>query len=125
MPTSTNPTARESQSAIVTALISTDPEMKKLAREYVMAGLAEMLHQLKRGDASTRAAIAKSMSGVVANLFTQQQGDDGLTDLRDEMHQMMSEVRGEMGAHEDRVEDLEGQGIIEDQTPARTLTPKS
>jgi hypothetical protein len=105
VPSSTSPTSRESQAAIVTALISTDPEMKRLAREFVMAGLNEMLQQLKRGDASTRATIAKSMSGVVANLFTQQQGDDGLTDLREEMHQMMSEMRGEMGAHEDREAD--------------------
>jgi hypothetical protein len=125
LPVSSSVTSRESQAAIITALISADPEMQKLAREYVLLGLAEMIHQLRRGDASTRAAIAKSMSGAVTNLLTQQAGDDGLTDLRTEMHQMMAEVRGDMGAHEDRLDDEElvGHGVVNGQ--ARAYTPKS
>lgn len=124
MPQSSAPSDRASQQAIVTALISTDPEMQQVAREFVMAGLNEMLHQLKRGDAGTRAAIAKSMSGVVANLFTQQSGDDGLTDLRTEMHEMMSQVREDMGAHEDRLEDEELAGE-QAALPERVIVPKS
>src|SRR5688572_14463977 len=96
-PSTPTPLDRGSQAAIVTSIIAADPEMQTLARQYVMLGLREMVNQLTRGDAQTRAAIARSMSGAVTNLFTQQAGDDGLAELRTEMHQMMSEVRGDVG----------------------------
>lgn len=118
---------RGSQAAIVASLVSSDPEMHAIAREYVQAGLIEMLNQLKRGDAATRAAIARSMSGVVANLFTQQTGDEGLNDLRIEMHEMMSEMRGDM----DIGVDGDDEGEREDDTTARlveqhrVMVPKS
>lgn len=113
--------SNQTRDAMVAAIIAADPEMQTVAREFVQAGLVEMLHQLKRGDAQTRAAIARSMSGVVANLFTQQQGDDGLGELRVEMQTMMSEMRADIGAHEDR--DADGDDVAVDQH--RGIVPKS
>ena len=124
MPTAPTPD-RASQAAIITSLISTDPEMQQLARQYVLMGRREMLNQLQRGDAQTRAAIAKSMSGAVTNLFTQNAGDDGLEELRMEMHQMMGEVRGEMGAHEGREDADEEMAAQHEARPARVMVPKS
>lgn len=116
-------TSNQSRDAMVAAIIAADPEMQAVAREFVHAGLVEMLHQLKRGDAQTRAQIARSMSGVVANLFTQQQGDDGLEGLRIEMQQMMGEMRSEIGAHEDRDSD-ETPSAEELIDQARGIVPK-
>lgn len=102
MPTSSTPGDRASRDAIVATILASDPEMQAMARQFVMEGLREMIHQLKRGDAATRAAIAKSVSGAVTSLFTQQSGDDGLGELRTEMHEMVAEMRGEMGLGTDR-----------------------
>lgn len=119
-----DPIDRGSQAAIVASLVAADPEMHALAREYVKAGLLEMVNQLKRGDAGTRAAIARSMSGVVTNLFAQSTGDDGLVELRTEMHEMMAEMRGELDIGMD--EDEENDTPTPTPEPARrVMVPKS
>lgn len=116
------PLDRGSQAAIVASLVAADPEMHNLAREYVRAGLVEMLNQLQRGDAGTRAAIARSMSGVVANLFTTQTGDDGITELRTEMQEMMQEMRGEIQARDEDVAESDVDALVEQH---RVMVPKS
>lgn len=112
---------RGSQAAIITSIIAADPEMQVLARQYVVAGLKEMISQLTRGDAQTRAAIARSMSGAVTNLFTQTAGDDGLVELRTEMQAMMSEMRGDLDIGQDDADDGVGGGEV----AARVIVPKS
>lgn len=115
---------RGSQAAIITSLLAADPEMQALARQYVVAGLKEMISQLTRGDAQTRAAIARSMSGAVTNLFTQTAGDDGLVELRTEMQQMMTEMRGDLEIGADELED-EVVARAADRVAARVMVPKS
>lgn len=94
MPFLNKPT--EAHKAIISQLLADDAEMRELSRQFVKLGMVELLHQLKRGDAATRALIAKSLAGVVTRAITDGVEDDGDQSLRMEMHEMIAEMRGDL-----------------------------
>lgn len=98
-PRSTNP-AGDSK-AIIGALLENDDELRDLARQFVIHGMREVLNQLARGDATTRGAIARSLSGVITKAITETGEDDGNQSMRAEFRQMMEEMRGEIMAHDE------------------------
>lgn len=94
MPFEAKPT--EAHKAIIAQLLREDAELRDLARQFVLLGMKETVNQLIRGDAATRAAIAKSLAGTLTKAITETGGEDGDDTLRAEMHAMMDEMRAEM-----------------------------
>lgn len=84
----------EAHKAIIAQLLTNDPELRELARKFVVMGMQETVNQLRRGDAATRASIAKSLAGTLTKAITETGEDDGDQSLRAEMHEMMEEMRG-------------------------------
>ena len=109
----------DAQVALIGQLLADDVEMRSLAREFTVLGMKEIINQMKRGDPATRAAIAKSLSGVVTKAITEAGDDDGQSELRREMHDMMAEMRGEILGRDDYGETLEA-----DAPKVKKLTPK-
>lgn len=92
----------EAHKAIIAQLLSDDAELRDLARQFVVMGMRETINQLHRGDALTRATIAKSLAGTLTKAITETGEDDGDQTLRAEFHEMMDEMRGEiMGQQND------------------------
>lgn len=91
----------DNQKAIISQLLSTDVELQKLARQFVLLGMKETVDQLQRGDPVTRAAIARSLSSIITKAITETAEGDGDDTLRAEMHAMMDEMRGEVMGRED------------------------
>lgn len=88
----------EAHKAIIAQLLRDDAELRDLAREFVLLGMRETVNQLRRGDAATRATIAKSLASTLTKAITETSGDDGDDTLRAEMHAMMSEMRADIQA---------------------------
>ncbi len=86
----------EAHKAIIAQLLRDDTELRDMAREFVVMGMREVIEQMKRGDAGTRAMIAKSLASTLTKAITETGEDDGDQTLRAEMHQMMDEMRGDM-----------------------------
>ena len=84
----------EAHKAIIAQLLHEDAELRELARQFVVMGMQETVNQLRRGDATTRAMIAKSLAGTLTKAITETGEDDGDQSLRAEMHEMMEEMRG-------------------------------
>lgn len=84
----------EAHKAIIAQLLHEDAELRELARQFVVLGMQETVNQLRRGDAATRAMIAKSLAGTLTKAITETGEDDGDQTLRAEMHEMMEEMRG-------------------------------
>lgn len=103
----------ETHKQIISKLLTDDPDLQAMARAYVKAGFAELLNQLHRGDAQTRAAIARSLAATVTKAITETDEDDQHGDLRAEMHKMMGELRGELMPEDEPLE------------PPRVMVPKS
>ena len=102
----------EAHKAIIAQLLRDDAELRDLAREFVLLGMKETVNQLARGDAATRASIAKSLAGTLTKAITETSGEDGDDTLRAEMHAMMDEMRAEMPGSQPR------------QPTARKIVPK-
>jgi hypothetical protein len=90
------PRPTDLQKQLVSQLLHEDAELRGLARQLVKAGMSELVNQLHRGDAQTRAAIARSMAGAFTRPIFETGDDDTDSDLRAEMHQMMGELRGDL-----------------------------
>lgn len=97
MPFESKPT--EAHKAIIAQLLADDTELRGLAREFVLLGMREVVDQMRRGDAATRAVIAKSLASTITKAITETGEDDGDMTLRAEMHEMMDEMRGELMGH--------------------------
>lgn len=98
-----DPRPTEAHKAIIGQLLREDAELRDMARRFVVLGMREMVDQLHRGDAATRAAIAKSLAGTLTKAITETGGDDGDDTLRAEMHQMMDEMRDTIAPTSDPV----------------------
>ena len=85
----------DTHKALMAQLLSEDAELQKMARQFLVMGMYEVLDQLKRGDPATRASIAKSLASTLTKAITES-GEDGDDTLRAEMHQMMDEMRGDI-----------------------------
>lgn len=90
------PKVSDAHKAIISQLIADDADMREAARLYILRGFAILNDLMVRGDPATRAAVAKSLIGVVTKAITETQDDDSDQTLRAEMHQMMDEMRGEI-----------------------------
>lgn len=109
----------EAHKAIIAQLLHDDAELRDLARQFVLLGMRETVNQLRRGDAATRASIAKSLAGTLTKAITETGEDDGDQTLRAEMHEMVAEMRGEMlGRADDEMGD-------DRPAPARRIVKKA
>ncbi len=114
MPPSTPFTTRADRKAIISELLGSDTDLRDMARQFVVLGMREVLDQLVRGDAATKATIARSLASVITSAITETGEEDGDATLRAEMHEMMAEIRGEMMDKED----------VEEVAAKRVLVPK-
>lgn len=103
----------EAHKAIIAQLLHDDAELRELARQFVVMGMRETVNQLRRGDAVTRATIARSLAGTLTKAITETGEDDGDQTLRAEMHEMMDEMRRDI------------QQVDDPKPVTKKLTPKS
>lgn len=92
----------DSQRALISQLLNQDEELAQVARRFILTSFAVMQDVLERGDPAAKLAMAKQMAGVVTAAITDNAADEGDTTLREEMHSMVAEMRGEiMGQADD------------------------
>jgi hypothetical protein len=95
------PKIPDSQRALITQLLAADEELSHAARRLTLKSMAVMEDVLERGDPAAKLAMAKQFASVVTNALTDGADDEGVGGLRDEMHAMVAEMRGEIMGHED------------------------
>lgn len=106
----------DAQKAVIAQLLTDDPEIREAARLYLLRGFQHLDNLMTRGDPATRNAIARSLISVVTKPMTESNDEDeGLASVREEMHEMMAEMRGEI------------MGRADDEKPPvpRRIVPKS
>lgn len=86
----------DAHKALISQLLADDADMREAARLYVLRGFKLLNELMVRGDPATQAAIAKSLTSVVTKAITETNDDDSDQSLREEMHRMMDEMRGEI-----------------------------
>lgn len=85
----------DAHKAMISQLLDKDDELRDMAREFLVLGMRETIHQLRRGDPATKTTIARALASTITKAITDQGEDDGMTQLRDEMAQMREEMQGE------------------------------
>lgn len=104
------------QRALVSQLLESDDELRDLAKVMLKAAMHETIQQLVRGDASTRAAIARAYVTPITKALTETDADDADQTLRAEMQEMFAEMRGDMGLDDP---------AADEPVVARVIVPKS
>lgn len=112
------------QRALISELLGADEELRALAATLLKAAMLESIHQLARGDAATRAAIARAYVAPITKALTESDTDDGDQTLRAEMQTMFAEMRGDMGL-EDYEDQVTASEVVSGQVAARVIVPKS
>lgn len=105
---------RNTQRAIIAELLQSDDELQQLARTFVKLGMEEVVNQLTRGDAQTRATLAKQLAGPIVNAITEPAEEDQFGTIRAEFMEMMDEVRNEIMPPSRDVTVIEGRVLVKE-----------
>lgn len=90
--------ASAADKAIISQLLGDDPALRALASKLVKSSLAHMVQIMENGSPADKAAIARSLSGVITRAITEPT-EVQESHLQTEMRQMMLEWRGEWAPH--------------------------
>lgn len=80
--------------AVIAELLTTDADLRAVARDLVLSGLTELVNLQKRGDPAIKARLALALAGPIVAAITEPVEEDEFGGLRAEFVEMMEEVRG-------------------------------
>lgn len=78
--------------AIIAELLSTDVEMRELAKEFVRKAILGLINTMERGDPAVRARLYQSLAAPLTSAITEVGEDDGQASLKEDLEQMMAEM---------------------------------
>lgn len=108
--------------AIIAELLATDPDLRAIAREFLVNALHDLISLQRRGDPAVRARLAQSLAGPIVSAITEPVDEDAFGSLRAEMLEMMEEVRGAIMPEHREMTAEESAALA---APPPVLVPKS